>query len=105
MTSAQQAATAAHLHLLDAPTPWWSLAASSRCIADAQGRPRVLILPVAGGSLAEDVALATAVARLINEAAGVPDAPVEASHDPDHLDAVGAESAHFRRRVGARAGE
>ncbi|MGY2052925.1 hypothetical protein [Methylobacterium sp. JK268] len=97
MTTAAQAAAAATLARLDAPTPWWPLTASGRQIVDALGRPRLLVLPTAAANPGEDHALALAVCRLINEAAGEPDPPAEAPLNPDHLEAVSAEGARFRR--------
>ncbi len=96
-TTAAQAATAATLAMLNAPTPWHPRDANSRTIMTAHGHPRVHILPVPGSSPAEDHALAAAIAQLINEAAGVE--PEAAGHvEPRPGRPV------FGRRVGGVAG-
>ncbi|GJE01451.1 hypothetical protein [Methylobacterium isbiliense] len=93
----EQAATAAALALLDAPTPLHPRDANGRVIADALGRPRVLILPTRTDDPAGDHALACAIARLINEAAGVA---------PEDVEPVEARPgrAVFGRRVGGVVG-
>lgn len=94
MTTAAQAATAATLGLLDAPTPWHPRDANGRVICDALGRPRVLVLPVHLGCAAEDHALAVAIARFVNEQAGEDPAVAE------HMEARPV----FERRVGGLVG-
>ncbi|WP_018261568.1 hypothetical protein [Methylobacterium sp. WSM2598] len=97
--TASQAVTAAALYMLEAPTPLWPRSANSRCIADANGRPRIQILWSGPGREAEDHALALVICRILNEAAGADMTALE------HAEAARAETAHFLRRVGARAAE
>ncbi|WP_287744288.1 hypothetical protein [Methylobacterium sp.] len=83
--------------MLDAPTPLHPRDANGRVISDALGRPRVLILPIRTDDPARDHALAVAIARLINEAAGAEPTAAE------HMEAR-PDRPVFGRRVGGVAG-
>ena len=100
----RQAATAATFAALGAPTPFWPRTAGGRVIADAQGRPRVLILQVADSDASTDAALARSISRLINEAAGERQPDACSPLDPDHLDAVREETERAGRQMGRRVG-
>ncbi|MGX7709147.1 hypothetical protein [Methylobacterium sp. Gmos1] len=97
----RQAATAAVMMGLGAPMPWWPQTSSGHLISDAQGQPLFLVLPAAGR---DQAALARTISRILNEAAGEPEAGVAAPLDPDHLDAVREESARCGRQMGRRVG-
>ncbi|ACA18436.1 hypothetical protein M446_4078 [Methylobacterium sp. 4-46] len=97
--TASQATTAAVLYMLGAPAPFRPLSESSRCIAVAGGRPRIQVLWGGPGHEVDDVALARVISRILNEAAG------ESMTALEYEEAVRAETAHFLRRVGARAAE
>ncbi|MGF3025587.1 hypothetical protein ACQVP2_22515 [Methylobacterium aquaticum] len=98
----RQAAVAVVLMDLHAATPWHLRVPNSKTIMNAAGHPRVHILPVAGSTPADDIALAAEIAKLINEAAGVPVASISAPLDPDHLDALHEETQHAARQMGRR---
>jgi hypothetical protein len=95
----RQAATAAVLMSLGAPTPWWPQTASGHVVSDAQGQPLFIIFPAAGR---DQAALARTLSRILNEAAGEPEAGAAAPLDPDHLDAVRQETARAGRQMGRR---
>ncbi len=99
-----QAATAAVFAALGAPTPCWPLTTGGRQICDAQGRVRVIVVPVADSDASTDAALARSIARLINEAAGERQPDACSPLDPDHLDAVREETARCGRQMGRRVG-
>jgi hypothetical protein len=94
-----QAATVAMLTALGAPTPWWPQTAGGHLVSDAQGQPLILVLPTAGR---DQAAIARTVSRILNEAAGVPEAGTAAPLDPDHLDAVREETERCGRQMGRR---
>ena len=97
MTTASQAATAAILAMLNAPTPWHPRDENARVLMDGLGRPRFLILPVDDSDAATDAALARAVGRLINKEAGAE------SEAAEHVEPRPAQPV-FGQRVGGVAG-
>lgn len=100
----RQAATAAVLAALGAPTPWWPLTSSGRQICDARGRVRLIVVPVDDSDASSDAALARAVSQIVNEDSGERQPDACSPLDPDHLDAVHEETARCGRQMGRRVG-